>query len=111
MRFASAGLAPAVEIGEKQPERVFSGRRERQWNERRNREHEPDHRHPLVLAAADKREWLGRLARNLLIDDYRKNKLERASDSLDERLPKIENTRAASARADDIKREAEHLDN
>src|SRR5450631_552916 len=44
--------------------------------------------------------WLGRLARNLLIDDYRKNKLERASDSLEERLPTIENTTAASARAD-----------
>ena len=44
--------------------------------------------------------WLGRLARNLLIDDYRKNKLDRASDSLEERLPTIENTTAASARAD-----------
>ena len=31
--------------------------------------------------------WLGRLARNLLIDDYRKNKLDRASDSLEDRLP------------------------
>jgi RNA polymerase sigma-70 factor (ECF subfamily) len=44
--------------------------------------------------------WLGRLARNLLIDDYRKNKLDRASDSLEDRLPTIENTTAASARAD-----------
>jgi RNA polymerase sigma-70 factor (ECF subfamily) len=43
--------------------------------------------------------WLGRLARNLLIDDYRKNKLDRASDSLEDRLPIIENTTAA-ARAD-----------
>ena len=44
--------------------------------------------------------WLGRLARNLLIDDYRKNKLDRASDSLEDRLPTIENTTATSARAD-----------
>ncbi len=44
--------------------------------------------------------WLGRLARNLLIDDYRKNKLDRASDSLEERLPTIENTTATAARAD-----------
>jgi len=44
--------------------------------------------------------WLGRLARNLLIDDYRKNKLDRASDSLEERLRMIENTTAASTRTD-----------
>ena len=43
--------------------------------------------------------WLGRLARNLLIDDYRKNKLDRASDSLEDRLPVIETT-ASAARAD-----------
>jgi RNA polymerase sigma-70 factor, ECF subfamily len=44
--------------------------------------------------------WLGRVSRNLLIDDYRKTKLERATDSLEDRLPVIENTTAASARAD-----------
>src|ERR1700719_1875659 len=44
--------------------------------------------------------WLGRVARNLLIDDYRKNKLDRATESLEERLPVIENTTAVSARAD-----------
>ena len=44
--------------------------------------------------------WLGRLSRNLLIDDYRKNKLDRASDSLEDRLPTIENTTDTSARAD-----------
>jgi len=43
--------------------------------------------------------WLGRLARNLLIDDYRKNKLDRASDSLEDRLPTIEAT-ASATRAD-----------
>jgi len=43
--------------------------------------------------------WLGRLARNLLIDDYRKNKLDRASDSLEDRLPTIETT-ASATRAD-----------
>jgi RNA polymerase sigma-70 factor, ECF subfamily len=40
--------------------------------------------------------WLGRLARNLLIDDYRKNKLDRASDSLEDRLPVIETTASAT---------------
>ena len=44
--------------------------------------------------------WLGRLTRNLLIDDYRKTKLDRASDSLEERLPMIENSTAMSARTD-----------
>ncbi len=43
--------------------------------------------------------WLGRLSRNLLIDDYRKNKLDRASDSLEDRLPTIETT-ASAARTD-----------
>jgi len=44
--------------------------------------------------------WLGRLSRNLLIDDYRKNKPERSTDSLEDRLPMIENTTAMSARTD-----------
>ena len=44
--------------------------------------------------------WLGRVARNLLIDDYRKTKLERATESLEDRLPVIENTTAGGARAD-----------
>jgi len=44
--------------------------------------------------------WLGRLARNLLIDDYRKTKLDRATESIEERLPVIENTTAVAARAD-----------
>jgi RNA polymerase sigma-70 factor, ECF subfamily len=46
--------------------------------------------------------WLGRLTRNLLIDDYRKNKSERATDSLEDRLPTIENTTALSARTDGL---------
>jgi RNA polymerase sigma-70 factor (ECF subfamily) len=44
--------------------------------------------------------WLGRVARNLLIDDYRKTKLDRATESIEERLPVIENTTAVAARAD-----------
>jgi RNA polymerase sigma-70 factor (ECF subfamily) len=44
--------------------------------------------------------WLGKLSRNLLIDDYRKNKLDRASDSLEERLPLVENTTTMSSRPD-----------
>jgi RNA polymerase sigma-70 factor (ECF subfamily) len=46
--------------------------------------------------------WLGRLTRNLLIDDYRKNKSERTTDSLDDRLATIENTTAMSARTDGL---------
>ena len=44
--------------------------------------------------------WLARLTRNLLIDHYRRSKLERATDSIEEQLPMIEDTRAMSARAD-----------
>lgn len=44
--------------------------------------------------------WLARLTRNLLIDHYRRTKLERATDSIEEQLPMIEDTRAMSARAD-----------
>jgi len=44
--------------------------------------------------------WLSRLTRNLLIDNYRRNRLERATDSIEERLPMIEERTAASARTD-----------
>ena len=43
--------------------------------------------------------WLGRLARNLLIDHYRRTKSDRATDSIEEQLPMLEET-ATSARAD-----------
>jgi RNA polymerase sigma-70 factor (ECF subfamily) len=44
--------------------------------------------------------WLSRLTRNLLIDNYRRNRLERATDSIEEQLPMIEERNAASARTD-----------
>ena len=44
--------------------------------------------------------WLGRLTRNLLIDHYRKSKLDRATDSIEERLPMIEESTAMSGRTD-----------
>ncbi len=44
--------------------------------------------------------WLSRLTRNLLIDHYRRNKLERASDSIEGQLPMLEEKTAASARTD-----------
>ena len=44
--------------------------------------------------------WLGRLTRNLLIDNYRKSKLDRATDSIEERLPMIEESTAMSGRTD-----------
>jgi RNA polymerase sigma-70 factor (ECF subfamily) len=34
--------------------------------------------------------WLSRLTRNLLIDHYRRNRLARATDSIEEQLPMIE---------------------
>ena len=43
--------------------------------------------------------WLSRLTRNLLIDHYRRSRLERATDSIEEQLPMIEG-RAASARTE-----------
>src|SRR5215469_2521116 len=36
--------------------------------------------------------WLARLTRNLLIDHYRRSRLERVTDSIEERLPVIEET-------------------
>ena len=46
--------------------------------------------------------WLARLTRNLLIDHYRRNRLERASDSLDDQLPMLEARSAADSRADGL---------
>jgi len=46
--------------------------------------------------------WLTRLTRNLLIDHYRKSKSDRSTDSLDERLPTIEETVALSGRTDGL---------
>ena len=46
--------------------------------------------------------WLSRLTRNLLIDHYRRTKLERATDSIEEQLPMLEETSAMSARTDGL---------
>src|SRR5579872_1380973 len=46
--------------------------------------------------------WLGRLARNLLIDHYRRTKLDRATDSIEEQLPMLQEKTAASARTDGL---------
>ena len=46
--------------------------------------------------------WLARLTRNLLIDHYRRTKLERATDSIEEQLPKLEEKTAMSARTDGL---------
>jgi RNA polymerase sigma-70 factor, ECF subfamily len=42
--------------------------------------------------------WLARLSRNLLIDHYRRTKQERATESIEEQLPMIEERAATSAR-------------
>jgi RNA polymerase sigma-70 factor (ECF subfamily) len=44
--------------------------------------------------------WMARLARNLLIDHYRRTRLERASESIEEQLPMLEEKAGATARAD-----------
>lgn len=44
--------------------------------------------------------WLSRLTRNLLIDHYRRTKLERASDSIEDQLPLMEERTAALGRTE-----------
>lgn len=44
--------------------------------------------------------WLSRLTRNLLIDHYRRSRVERASESLEDQLPMLEEKTAMSARTD-----------
>jgi RNA polymerase sigma-70 factor (ECF subfamily) len=44
--------------------------------------------------------WLARLSRNLLIDHYRRTRQDRATDSIEEQLPMIEERAATSARPD-----------
>jgi len=46
--------------------------------------------------------WLARLARNLLIDHYRRTRLDRATDSIEEQLPMLEEKTAMSARTDGL---------
>lgn len=46
--------------------------------------------------------WLARLTRNLLIDHYRRTKQDRATDSLDDQLPVLEEKTAASARTEGL---------
>jgi RNA polymerase sigma-70 factor, ECF subfamily len=44
--------------------------------------------------------WLNRLTRNLLIDHYRRSRQERKTESLDDQLPRIEQSTAVDGRAD-----------
>lgn len=44
--------------------------------------------------------WLTRLTRNLLIDHYRRTRMERATDSIEDQLPVLEEQGALSARTD-----------
>lgn len=44
--------------------------------------------------------WLNRLTRNLLIDHYRRTKQDRNTDSIEEQLPRIEESAALTSRAD-----------
>jgi RNA polymerase sigma-70 factor (ECF subfamily) len=46
--------------------------------------------------------WLARLARNLLIDHYRRTKLDRATDSIEEQLPMLEEKTSMSSRTDGL---------
>ena len=44
--------------------------------------------------------WLSRLTRNLLIDNYRRAKLDRATDSIEEQLPMLEERSTTTSRTD-----------
>ena len=44
--------------------------------------------------------WLARLTRNLLIDNYRKGRMARATDSIEDQLPVLEETSALGARTE-----------
>lgn len=46
--------------------------------------------------------WLARLTRNLLIDNYRRTRADRVTDSIDDQLSTVEETHAASARPDGL---------
>jgi len=46
--------------------------------------------------------WLNRLTRNLLIDNYRRTKLERATDSIEDQLLTLEQTAAGAGRTDSM---------
>jgi RNA polymerase sigma-70 factor (ECF subfamily) len=46
--------------------------------------------------------WLNRLTRNLLIDHYRRNKLERSTDSIEEQLPRLEESGNLASRSDSM---------
>jgi RNA polymerase sigma-70 factor (ECF subfamily) len=46
--------------------------------------------------------WLSRLTRNLLIDNYRRTKLERATDSIEDQLTQIEERSATTGRTDGL---------
>ena len=46
--------------------------------------------------------WLTRLTRNLLIDHYRRSRLDRSTDSLEGQLPMLEERTAMSGRADGL---------
>jgi RNA polymerase sigma factor (sigma-70 family) len=46
--------------------------------------------------------WLSRLARNLLIDHYRRTKLDRASDSIEDQLPLLEEKSAGFGRTEGL---------
>jgi RNA polymerase sigma-70 factor (ECF subfamily) len=46
--------------------------------------------------------WMTRLTRNLLIDHYRRTRLERATDSIEDQLPVLEDRGSAGSRTDGL---------
>jgi RNA polymerase sigma-70 factor (ECF subfamily) len=44
--------------------------------------------------------WLARLTRNLLIDNYRRSKMDRSTDSIEDQLPMLEERSSISSRTD-----------
>jgi RNA polymerase sigma-70 factor (ECF subfamily) len=54
--------------------------------------------------------WLSRMTRNLLIDHYRRTKLDRMTSSIEGQLPMLEEKTAAESRTDVILRDLEELE-
>jgi len=46
--------------------------------------------------------WLTRLSRNLLIDHYRRSRLDRATDSIEDQLPMLEEKTSMSSRSESL---------
>jgi len=59
------------------------------------------HWQAIVLPMAVSQTWMTSVTRNLLIDHYRRTKRDRITDSLDDKMPVVENKESAGRRPDE----------